>query len=144
MPDVTCKSLASLPLREMMDTENLRLIEEMTTDVDAVQEHVLAEILERNAEANYLVKCGLTGGISDRATFRSKVTMVTYKDLEPYLRRIANGDHSPILTGPKNPICEFFSSSGTSGGERKLIPGVQDEMDRRYQLEGLFMTVMNQ
>lgn len=31
----------------------------MTTDVDAVQEHVLAEILGRNAESEYLTKCGL-------------------------------------------------------------------------------------
>lgn len=144
MPEVTHKTLASLPLREMVDAENLRSIEEMTTDVDAVQELVLAEILKRNSEVEYLKKCGLAGVTIDRTTFRSKVPMVTYEDLKPHLHRIANGDRSPVLTGPKYPICEFFSSSGTSGGERKLIPGVEDEMDRRYKLEGLFMTVMNQ
>jgi auxin responsive GH3 family protein len=43
--------------------------------VDAVQEHVLAEILARNADSEYLAtRCGL-GGATDRATFRAKVLM---------------------------------------------------------------------
>ncbi|TVT97965.1 hypothetical protein EJB05_56765, partial [Eragrostis curvula] len=126
-----------------IDAVNLELIEEMTTNVDAVQERVLSEILGRNGDCEYLVKCGLSSA-ADRAAFRGKVPMVTYEDLEPYIRRIADGDRSPILTGAAHPVSEFFTSSGTSGGERKLIPSVEDEMDRRYLLEGLFMTVMNQ
>ncbi|CAL4911734.1 unnamed protein product [Urochloa decumbens] len=128
-----------------MDTEKqLRFIEEMTTDVDAVQERVLQEILSRNADAEYLAtKCGLAGA-TDRATFRAKVPMVEYEDLVPYIRRIADGDRSPILTGPEHPVTEFFTSSGTSGGERKLIPAVEDEFSRRWQLSGLAKPVIDQ
>ncbi|CAL4917243.1 unnamed protein product [Urochloa decumbens] len=78
--------------------KKLEFIEDMTTDVDAVQERVLEEVLSRNAEAEYLaVKCGLAGA-TDRATFRAKVPISTYEDLQPYIRRVADGDRSPILT----------------------------------------------
>lgn len=85
------------------DAEKLQFIEEMTTNVDAVQERVLAEILARNADAEYLASnCGLAG-TTDRTTFRAKVPMVTYEDLLPYIRRIADGDRSPVLTGSGHP-----------------------------------------
>lgn len=37
----------------------------------------------------------------------------------------------------------FWNSSGTSGGERKLIPTTQDELGRRSLLHSLLMPVMN-
>lgn len=40
--------------------------------MENVQERVLAEILSRNANSEYLRKCGLTGA-TDRATFGAKV-----------------------------------------------------------------------
>ncbi|TVT99763.1 hypothetical protein EJB05_54843, partial [Eragrostis curvula] len=143
MAAVSTMDAATEKLVSSIDAVNLELIEEMTTNVDAVQERVLSEILGRNGDCEYLVKCGLSSA-ADRAAFRGKVPMVTYEDLEPYIRRIADGDRSPILTGAAHPVSEFFTSSGTSGGERKLIPSVEDEMDRRYLLEGLFIAVMNQ
>ncbi|KAK3118341.1 hypothetical protein QOZ80_9BG0697520 [Eleusine coracana subsp. coracana] len=94
------------------DAEKLRFIEEMTANVDAVQERVLAEILGRNAE-------------------------------RLYIRRIAEGDRSPILSGSKHPISEFLTSSGTSARERKLLPTVEDEIDRRKLLSSLAMSVIN-
>ncbi|CAN6339523.1 unnamed protein product [Urochloa humidicola] len=128
-----------------MDAEKqLRFIEEVTANADAVQERVLAEILARNADAEYLhLKCGLVGA-TDRGSFRAKVPMVEYEDLLPYIRRIANGDRSPILTGTDHPVTEFFTSSGTSGGERKLIPVVEDEFSRRWQLIGLAKPIIKQ
>jgi len=123
--------------------KKLRFIEEVTADVDAVQERVLADILARNAEMEYLAKCGLAGA-TDRATFRVKVPMVTYEDLKPYILRVANGDTSPILTGPGHPISKFIVTTGTSGGEPKLIPAVKDELDRRMLLHSLVTAVMNQ
>ncbi|TVU10353.1 hypothetical protein EJB05_43877, partial [Eragrostis curvula] len=129
---------------ETTDAEKLRFIEEMTTNLDAVQERVLAEILGRNAETEYLLKkCGL-GGATDRSTFRARVPVATYEDMEPYIRRIAGGDRSPVLTGAAHPVTEFFTSSGTSGGERKLLPTVEDEADRRLLLQSLITPVMNQ
>jgi len=123
----------------------LESIEEMTTNVDAVQEWRLADILTRNGDALYLAKCGLTdGGASDRATFRAKVPMATYDDLKPYILRIASGDRSPILSGSVHPIFEFNVSSRTSDGEPKLISAVKDEVDCRMLLHGLVMAVTNQ
>ncbi|TVU49591.1 hypothetical protein EJB05_00906, partial [Eragrostis curvula] len=132
----------SPPAKRQTDAEKLGFIEEITSNVEAVQERVLADILSRNAESEYLRKCGAT----DRATFRAKVPMVTYEDLKPYIRRIAvDGDGSPaVLTGPGNPVTELLVSSGTSGGEPKLLPYVQDDGDRRLLLHRLIMAVMKQ
>lgn len=123
------------------DVEKLRLIEELTSDVDAVQERVLSEILGRNAGAEYLTRCGHDAGDTGRATFRAKVPVASYDDLKPYVKRIANGDRSPILS--THPIIEFFTSSGTSAGERKLMPIVTDEMARREVLSSLATSVLN-
>ncbi|KAJ1296646.1 hypothetical protein BS78_01G318200 [Paspalum vaginatum] len=122
------------------DAEKLRFIEEMTSDVDAVQGRVLVEILARNAGTEYLARCGLAGA-TDRAAFRAKVPVVTYEDLQPDIQRIANGDRSPILSA--HPISEFLTSSGTSAGERKLMPTIKEELDRRQLLYSLLMPVMN-
>ncbi|TVT99470.1 hypothetical protein EJB05_55139, partial [Eragrostis curvula] len=135
---------SSSSAKESSYAEKLAFIEEMTTDVDAVQERVLAEILGRNGDSEYLAKkCGLAGA-TDRANFRAKVPMVSYEDLQPYIRRIADGDRSPILAGTAHPISEFISSSGTSGGERKLLPTVKGELDRRRLLSSLVMPVISQ
>ncbi|XP_047087815.1 indole-3-acetic acid-amido synthetase GH3.8-like [Lolium rigidum] len=122
------------------DAEKLRFIEEMTSDVDAVQERVLAEILAQNAETEYLARCGLDGA-TDRDSFRAKVPVVTYEDLQPDIQRIANGDRSAILSA--HPISEFLTSSGTSAGERKLMPTIKEELNRRQLLYSLLMPVMN-
>ncbi|KAM0878829.1 hypothetical protein ACQ4PT_034642 [Festuca glaucescens] len=110
-------------------------------DLDSEQERVLAEILGRNAGAEYLSNCGLDAAAADRATFRSKVPVMSYEDLQPYIQRIANGDRSPVLS--TRPVSEFLTSSGTSAGERKLFPNVKDELDRRQLLNSLVMPVIN-
>ncbi|KAM7252517.1 hypothetical protein ACFE04_024400 [Oxalis oulophora] len=122
------------------DAKALRFIEEMTRNADSVQENILAEILTRNAPTEYLKRFELDGS-TDRQTFKSKVPMITYEDLEPEIQRIANGDRSPILSA--HPISEFLTSSGTSAGERKLMPTIQEELDRRQLLYSLLMPVMN-
>ncbi|THU71945.1 hypothetical protein C4D60_Mb04t06890 [Musa balbisiana] len=128
------------PAANEKDAEKLRFIEEMTANADAVQEKVLAEILTRNAETEYLRRYGL-GGVTDRAAFKAKVPVVTYEDLQPEIQRIANGDRSAILSA--HPISEFLTSSGTSAGERKLMPTIKEELDRRQLLYSLLMPVMN-
>ncbi|CAI8588933.1 unnamed protein product [Vicia faba] len=120
---------------------SLQFLEEMTINTDPAQENVLAEIISQNAEAEYLKQFGLNGA-TDRETFKSKVPVSTYDDLLPYIQRIANGDTSPILSS--HPISEFLTSSGTSAGERKLMPTIHQEMDRRQLLYSLLMPVMNQ
>ncbi|KAH7520270.1 hypothetical protein FEM48_Zijuj08G0126200 [Ziziphus jujuba var. spinosa] len=118
------------------DAYALQFIKEMTSNADAVQERVLSEILSQNAETEYLQRFGLNGA-THRETFKSKIPVVTYEDLQPEIQRIANGDRSPILSS--HPI----SDSGTSAGERKLMPTIAEEMDRRQKLYSLLMPVMN-
>ncbi|XP_073122626.1 probable indole-3-acetic acid-amido synthetase GH3.1 [Henckelia pumila] len=122
------------------DAKALQFIEEMTRNADSVQQNVLAQILTRNARTEYLDGLGLDGA-ADRETFKSKVPMVTYENLQPLIQRIANGDCSPILSA--HPVSEFLTSSGTSAGERKLMPTIKEELDRRQLLYTLLMPVMN-
>jgi auxin responsive GH3 family protein len=89
------------------DAKALQFIEETTRNADAVQERVLAEILSRNAETEYLKRFKLHGATADRDTFKSVIPMITYEDLQPEIQRIANGDRSPILSA--HPISEFLT-----------------------------------
>lgn len=122
------------------DAKALRFIEEMTRNADVVQERVLAEILSRNAQTEYLKRFKLDGA-TDRETFKKKIPVITYDDVQPEIQRIANGDRSPILS--THPISEFLTSSGTSAGERKLMPTIKEELDRRQLLYSLLMPIMN-
>ncbi|KAH0651456.1 hypothetical protein KY285_031579 [Solanum tuberosum] len=126
-------------------TENnkqvLHFIEEVTTNADEIQKKVLAEILTKNAHVEYLERHGLNGHI-DRENFKKIMPAITYEDIQSDITRIANGDKSQILCS--QPISEFLTSSGTSGGERKLMPTIEEELARRSQLYSLLMPVMSQ
>ncbi|KAG5578947.1 hypothetical protein H5410_049574 [Solanum commersonii] len=122
-------------------SNNLPLVSEVTTNVDEVQKRVLHEILTRNANVEYLQRLNLNGH-TDRETFKKFVPVITYEDIQPDINRIANGDTSPILCS--QPVSEFISSTGTSGGENKLIPTTEEEHGRRLQLYGLVMSVVSQ
>ncbi|KAL4555833.1 hypothetical protein LXL04_038462 [Taraxacum kok-saghyz] len=125
---------------DQSDMKVIQFIEEMTGNADTVQTNVLAEILGRNADTEYLRYYNLNGA-TDRQTFKSTIPMVTYDDLQPIIQRIADGDRSPILSA--HPISEFLTSSGTSAGERKLMPTIHEDLDRRQLLYSLLMPVMN-
>ncbi|RRT40001.1 hypothetical protein BHE74_00051097 [Ensete ventricosum] len=72
--------------------------EALTKDADRLQRATLRKILEQNAEAEYLQNLGL-GGRTDPESFKACIPLVTHSDLEPYIRRIVDGDTCPILTG---------------------------------------------
>ncbi|KAK4753306.1 hypothetical protein SAY87_022104 [Trapa incisa] len=119
----------------------LEFIEEVTSNADKVQGRVLSEILSRNAHVEYLRRHGLDGR-TDRESFKRHVPVISYEEIQPDVARIADGDRSPILCS--QPISEFLTSSGTSGGERKLMPTIEEELDRRTLLYSLLMPVMSQ
>ncbi|KAL1203047.1 Indole-3-acetic acid-amido synthetase GH3.5 [Cardamine amara subsp. amara] len=121
--------------------KTLQLIEDLTSNADQVQRRVLKEILTSNADVEYLRRHDLDGR-TDRETFKKVMPVITYEDIQPEINRIANGDKSPILSS--KPISEFLTSSGTSGGERKLMPTIEEELDRRSLLYSLLMPVMSQ
>ncbi|QHO31581.1 Indole-3-acetic acid-amido synthetase GH3 [Arachis hypogaea] len=106
----------------------LDFIEYVTANADVVQKDILDEILSRNVGVEYLRRHGLEGR-TDRDTFKKLLPVITYEDIQQDVLRIANGDTSPILTS--KPISEFLTSSGTSGGERKLMPTIEEELGRR-------------
>ncbi|CAL5200783.1 unnamed protein product [Lathyrus oleraceus] len=121
--------------------EVLDFIEDVTTHADEFQKKVLAEILSHNANVEYLQRHGLNGQ-TDRETFKKLVPIITFEDIKNDINRIANGDTSPILTS--NPISHFLTSSGTSGGERKLTPATEEESGKRYFLTSLLMPIISQ
>ncbi|GAV71170.1 LOW QUALITY PROTEIN: GH3 domain-containing protein [Cephalotus follicularis] len=123
------------------DNKALQFIEYVTSNADEMQKRVLAEILSRSANVECLQRHGLNGNTA-RHTFKKVMPIVTYEGLKPDIDRIAYGDTSPILCS--KPITEFLTSSGTSGGERKLMPTIAEELDRRSMLYSLLMPVMNQ
>lgn len=99
-----------------------RVIEEfeaLTKDAERVQRETLCRILQDNGEAEYLQNLGLRGR-TDPESFKSCVPLVTHKELETYIQRIADGEAYPILTG--KPITSISLSSGTTQGKPKFVP----------------------
>ncbi|KAM0883705.1 hypothetical protein ACQ4PT_031475 [Festuca glaucescens] len=113
----------------------------MTSNLDFVQERVLAENLARNFGAEHLRNCGLDDGATDRTAFRARVPVVSYEALQPYIQRTVDGDRSPILS--TQPITKFLTSSDTSADECKLMPTIEDNLDRRQSLYKVLMLFMN-
>ncbi|PIA38430.1 hypothetical protein AQUCO_02800263v1 [Aquilegia coerulea] len=148
MPEAPKKTSVVVPMDYVEDhgladknKKVLQFIEDVTSNADEVQKRVLAEIITRNAHVEYLARYGLNGR-TDRETFKKIMPVITYEDLQPDITRIANGDMSPIISG--QPISEFLTSSGTSAGERKLMPTIEEELERRSLLYSLLMPVMSQ
>ncbi|KAK5810611.1 hypothetical protein PVK06_025927 [Gossypium arboreum] len=70
----------------------LKMLEELTTDAQQIQDQLLGEILSKNAETEYLQ--GFLHGQTDKQLFKKNVPIVTYEHLKPYIDRIANGEAS--------------------------------------------------
>uniref|UniRef100_A0A0D9XSM4 Uncharacterized protein n=1 Tax=Leersia perrieri TaxID=77586 RepID=A0A0D9XSM4_9ORYZ len=124
----------------------LELIETLTTHAGAVQRRVLAEILAMNAGTYYLRRflagdSDGDGGDDLAAAFKRRVPVVEYEDVKPYIERIANGAPSSLISS--KPITELLTSSGTSGGQPKLMPATEEELDRKTFLYNLLVPVMN-
>ncbi|KAG7588537.1 GH3 family [Arabidopsis suecica] len=98
--------------------EMKKVLEDLTLNVKQVQDDLLEEILAHNANTEYLQR--FLHGRSDKELFKKNVPIVTYKDVEPYIERVANGEPSDVISA--YPITRFTFSSGTSGGKRKLLP----------------------
>ncbi|KAK1364255.1 jasmonic acid-amido synthetase JAR1-like [Heracleum sosnowskyi] len=111
-----------------------KIIEEfeaMAKDAGRVQKETLRKILELNGETEYLQKWGLDGK-TDPVSFARCVPLVSHEDLEPYIRRIVEGDVSPILT--RNPIKTISLSSGTTQGKPKFIPFNDELVESTMQI----------
>ncbi|CAL5331780.1 unnamed protein product [Camellia sinensis] len=105
--------------------------EMLTKDAEKIQRETLQKILEENGRTEYLQKWGLNGR-TDPESFKACVPLVTHKDLETYIHRIADGDASPILT--EKPITTISLSSGTTQGKPKFVPFNDELMDSTMQI----------
>ncbi|XP_076907686.1 jasmonoyl--L-amino acid synthetase JAR6-like [Bidens hawaiensis] len=93
--------------------------ESLTKDAKRVQIETLKKILKENGEAEYLKKWNLDARF-DPQTYTSCVPVVTHKDLDPYIQKIADGASYPVLTG--KPITTITLSSETTQGKPKFVP----------------------
>ncbi|KAK6127395.1 hypothetical protein DH2020_038855 [Rehmannia glutinosa] len=134
---------------EYKGEEALKELERLTTRAGEVQEEILRQILARNWDTDYLNKYMMGNNneysiISSKSVsrFKNRVPVITYKDIRPYILRIADGEDSSLITGP--PITEMLCSSGTSAGEPKLMPSIAEDLDRRTFVYNLIMPIVNQ
>ena len=81
------------------------------------QEKILASFLRNNAGSAYGRKYDYAS-IASVEEFQKRVPLVTYEDLEPWIRRITEGEHG-VLTS--EPVLMLEKTSGSSGAA-KYIP----------------------
>ncbi|KAI3449250.1 hypothetical protein Pfo_005915 [Paulownia fortunei] len=119
-------------MEERLDPEAVvEEFESLSMDAGRVQRETLKKILEENGETEYLLKWGLNGS-TDPDSFQARVPLVTHKDLEPYIQRIADGEKSSILTG--KPISTISLSSGTTQGKPKYVPFNDELIESTMQI----------
>ncbi|KAJ6693325.1 hypothetical protein OIU85_004125 [Salix viminalis] len=100
--------------------------EDVSEKAGQVQTETLRRILELNWGVEYLKKWFGNRNIQDmdatalESLYTSLVPLSSHADLEPYIRRIADGDTAPLLT--RQPIKLLSLSSGTTEGRQKLVP----------------------
>ncbi|CAM8991114.1 unnamed protein product [Rhodiola kirilowii] len=113
----------------MLDFNPHQVIEEfeaLTMDAERVQRETLQKILEENGGTEYLKRFGLDGR-TDPESYKACVPLVDHQDLEPYIKRILEGDDSPVITG--KPIATMSLSSGTTQGKPKFLPFTDELME---------------
>ena len=94
-----------------------RRFDAAAADVEGTQLRLLRSILERNADTDYGRQHGFAS-VRTFAEYRAAVPVVTYRDLEAHVQRMAAGEHR-VLTA-EDPVM-FAMTSGTEG-RPKLIP----------------------
>ncbi|KAE8686498.1 Indole-3-acetic acid-amido synthetase GH3.2 [Hibiscus syriacus] len=135
-----CQFPAMVPDYDPNDNEaGMKILEDLTKNVHQIQQLVLEEIITRNAHTEYLK--GFLNGQCDMKVFKHNVPVVNYEDIKPYIERIANGDSSNIISA--EPIIELLTSSGTSGGQPKMMPSTAEDLNRKTFFYNLLVPVMN-
>ncbi|KAH1083958.1 hypothetical protein J1N35_023719 [Gossypium stocksii] len=107
----------------------MNILEDLTNNVQEIQEQVLEEILKSNAGTEYLSRF-FPNGEADNQSFKTNVLpIISYEHIKPYIDRIASGETSSILLAYR--IIQFLLSTGTSGGQPKLIPMTAESFEKR-------------
>ncbi|BFI27848.1 protein MpGH3B [Marchantia polymorpha subsp. ruderalis] len=89
-------------------------------NVKDIQRSLLENLLKKHGDCEYLEKYKKDGKI-DVQTFRERVPLITYEDIQRDIQRTAQrGKHANILCC-EEPV-HFHQSGGTSGGKLKMLP----------------------
>ncbi|KAJ4834018.1 hypothetical protein Tsubulata_010725 [Turnera subulata] len=100
--------------------------EDIAENAGKVQTETLRRILELNSGVEYLKKWLGEVNIQEmdatalESLYTSLVPLASHADLEPYIKRIADGDTAPLLT--QEAITLLSLSSGTTEGRQKFVP----------------------
>jgi GH3 auxin-responsive promoter len=105
--------IAAIPVRR-----RLRAFEEATHHPRELQEAVLAHILHAQADTDF-ARDHHFRSIHNAADFQKNVPVAPYEYLQPYIRRVMQGNYRALLADAK--VHMFAMTSGTTA-ERKFIP----------------------
>lgn len=123
--------IAAIPIRR-----RLAAFELATHQPEQVQAELLQRILTRHAGTGF-GKDHRFDQIRTVADYRKNVPIVAYEYLEPYIKRLTQGDYAALLDSPK--VHMFALTSGTTAS-RKFIPVTPDylaDYKRGWNLWGL-------
>lgn len=109
---------------EYKGEEALKELQKLTSEADKVQYELLKAILTRNNKTEYLQKHMKGFSMNDVSVFKHKVPVITYKDIYPYIQRIANGEDSSLISG--HPITEMLCRSILTPHHHHPLPSLAD------------------
>lgn len=102
------KKKTMIPSYDPNDTEaGLMLLEDLTTNAEAIQKQVLHQILSQNSGTQYLRAFLDEESDKTQQSFKNKVPVVNYDDIKPFIQRIADGESSDIVSA--QPITELLT-----------------------------------
>ncbi|KAG6555202.1 hypothetical protein Mapa_003241 [Marchantia paleacea] len=123
-PQAIIKTLMGRGIPLFVDPEHpedvVDRIVNLLENVKEVQRRLLENLLERHGDCEYLRKYKKDGKIEVQ-TFRERVPVITYEDIEGDIQRTAQQEKHPDILCCEEPV-HFHQSGGTSGGKLKLLP----------------------
>nr|XP_004243319.1 indole-3-acetic acid-amido synthetase GH3.10-like [Solanum lycopersicum] len=118
--------MTNINCKDKIETDIIGWFDEVADDSAVVQRRTLRRILEMNHGVEYLKKWIGDIKIEEidenllESTYASLVPLASHADIEPFTKRIADGDTTPLLT--QQPITNLSLSSGTTDGRQKFVP----------------------
>lgn len=92
------------------------------------QTQVLKELLEKYAQTGYGKKYGAQN-ISGIEDYQTKIPVINYVDLQPYLAEIQNGNYQAFLSEPPE---TWVMTRGSTGKESKVLPATQTHLKQIF------------
>lgn len=92
---------------------------------EAAQADILRRLVEGYAKTSYGTVYGASS-VGDLGDFQSKFPIVTYRDLQPYLDRVREGEYSALLP---EPVVRWVMTRGSTGAP-KIIPATETHLSQ--------------